>query len=111
MEKWRVCPECGSENIYCDIGVTPRVDKFSAAEDGNRLVIEDGWPRPKVANIDIFVCADCGNIRSYVSDDSTIELIKESWRRADSMATYAGSEFVIRRVMSNKRRRNGTNGE
>lgn len=109
MERWRVCPECGSENIYCDIGMTPKLSsKHDSAASANTIIVEDGFPRPEVANIDVFVCADCYNIRSYVSEDEVIEKIMRTWRRADTLVDDEHGEYVIRRVMSRKRRRGET---
>lgn len=85
MERWRVCPECGSTNIRCDIGVTSR---SSDPRFANTLVYGPGpLGLGKSAAVDTFVCGDCGIIRSYVSDPKVLDFINENWSRADTLVT------------------------
>jgi hypothetical protein len=104
MERWKVCPECGSANIHCDFEVTPRVADQRYA---NTLIYGKTFLRLKVTPVDVFVCVDCGNIRSFVSSDEVLRHIQEAWPRADSVMP-AGDEEVRRLV---ERIEGGSEGE
>ncbi len=84
MERWRVCPDCRSTNMRCDIGVTSRAADHRYA---NTLIY---GPRflgmGKSVAVDTFVCGDCGSIRSYVSESAALDYINENWPRVDTLA-------------------------
>jgi hypothetical protein len=82
MERWKVCPECGSNNIHCDIGVNRRT---WLGRQANFIFL-----RPDLTTtLDLFVCIDCGNMRAYIGDADALETIKYGWPRADSLERAA----------------------
>jgi hypothetical protein len=95
MERWRFCPECGSTNIHCDLEVTPRVADQRYA---NTIIYRKGLlGARRDATIDLFVCVDCENIRSFVSSDEVLRHIRDAWPRADSV--MPGGDEEVRRLV------------
>ena len=104
-ERWMVCPECGSENIHCDLGVTPRVaDKRYA----NTIFFGKSFlGLSRSTSVDLYVCVDCGNIRSFVSNDEALRYIRDTWPRAGAAVPQGDQE--VRRLI--ERIEGGSEGE
>jgi hypothetical protein len=84
MERWRVCPDCRSTNMRCDIGVTSR-----AGDKRYANTIFYGPTFLGMGNsvaVDLFVCGDCGSVRTYVSDSNALDYINEKWPRVDTLS-------------------------
>ncbi len=92
-ERWQVCPECGSTNVHCDMGVTPRA--FDNPQTTNTVIYDRGFFGSKRASLDIFVCVDCGNMKSFIANRAILDHIKQKWPKADSVVT--SGELEIRR--------------
>lgn len=74
--KW-LCPECGSDNIYYNIGAN---SSLMGLEGTNELLITQGLV-PAIAALDVYVCGDCGAVRTFVSEQEALRLIAEKWSR------------------------------
>ena len=70
-----MCPECGSDNIYYDIGA-----QHLTAERLNHLVIRPGFLDQRAA-LDVYVCGECGAVRTFVSTVDALEIIRAKWSR------------------------------
>jgi hypothetical protein len=91
IDRWKVCPECGSDNIHCDFGVNAKATFY---REGNTIFLNRFGKR---AMVDLFVCVDCGNIRSFVSSDEVLRHIRDAWPRADSV--MPGGDEEVRRLV------------
>ena len=70
-----LCPECGSNNIYYSKGST---NVLAGSVGTNHILITQG-AFPQRAAVDTYVCADCGYVRSFVSDRFDLERIIAKW--------------------------------
>jgi hypothetical protein len=70
-------PECDSENIYYHIGASSDAPFM---RDANLLQIAKGL-FPEAAPLDIYVCGDCGAVRTFVSEQEALKRITEIWPR------------------------------
>lgn len=91
MERWRICPDCRSDNMRCDIGVASRSTDPRFA---NILIYGQGVFVAKAVPVDTFICGDCGSIRTYVSDEGVLQYINDHWPRVDTLA--APEEEAVR---------------
>ena len=80
MERWRICSECGSDNIHCDIGVNLNTPE---RQRSNYVVLKPNVLIADLVTVDLFVCGDCGNVRAFISDARALHIINKEWPRAD----------------------------
>ena len=71
------CPECGSNNIYSDMGAVTVNFGFA-----NYIQISKGRFTRRAA-LDVYVCGDCGYVRTFISEHErqALEYIKETWKK------------------------------
>lgn len=79
--KWYTCSECGSDNVHCDIGVN---SSDAGLQRTNYIVLRPGFIVDLVA-VDLYVCGDCGNVKTFVSNEGALRTINEKWPRADEV--------------------------
>lgn len=71
LMKSGVCPNCGSAEIY----------------SGAELTFKGGYHNAipitlfGVAELDNYVCADCGFVESYIGDRAKLAAIKDKWKK------------------------------
>lgn len=71
------CPECRSDNVYRHRKQTP-----SGGGDDPFLLPDLGRNMLQPAKMTVAVCADCGLIRIYVSDEARERLVgSDKWER------------------------------
>ncbi len=75
MKKTGRCPKCGSAEVYSG----DRLDSWTKMGSYyNNIIPITAW---RYATLDNFVCADCGHIESYISDNAKLALIRQKWVR------------------------------
>ena len=76
--KSNVCSKCGAREVRAGQG-------FWAKDAANFIAISPmtAWRGGKVAAVDHYVCAACGDVETYVSDASNLEYIAANWPRVE----------------------------
>ncbi len=72
-----LCPECGSDNIYHASGAltdNPR------GVSRNFLQITFG-PISEALGLDVYVCGNCGAVRTFVAEEEGLQKISEKWEK------------------------------
>lgn len=67
------CPKCGSREVYHGSGVFPKIGPFVS----NSIPIS----LTSIAALDNYVCAECGYVERYISDDEKLKEIFIRWRK------------------------------
>jgi len=70
-KKWH-CPECDSDNIYYTIGAA-----LGAPITGDANLLQIAKGSFTEAPLDVYVCGDCGAVRTFVSERDALQKISE----------------------------------
>ena len=66
------CPECGSDNIYSNT-------ELRGLSKGQNIIRVDTWRY--AAPLDVYVCGNCGYVRTYIVNANALRIITEKWPR------------------------------
>lgn len=67
MKKLKVCPKCQSQNII-NLENSPLHTQFTSIKTGFMTV----------ANIEVYICGDCGYFEQYIKNTSDLDKIKKN---------------------------------
>lgn len=68
-----ICPKCQSDSVYSGDGIPLKKGPFGSNAIPIGLTL--------LAAMDNYVCAQCGYVESYISEDTKLEAIAKKWRK------------------------------
>lgn len=65
------CPKCQSKEIYSGVSVKSK----SGFNNSNTIPVTSF----RAANLDNYVCGQCGYVESYIAKDKDLAAVKKKW--------------------------------
>lgn len=79
-----ICTQCGSDEVYSGANLRYKHGGF-----GSNTIPVSFWDE---AELDNYICVNCGYLESYVSDQRALEVVKKHWVRVKDMGKDEGAE-------------------
>jgi predicted nucleic-acid-binding Zn-ribbon protein len=77
------CPKCGSWEVYSGANVPQKQGSFNS----NTIPVGGNiWFGFSRAELDNYVCVNCGYVESYISDSRKLQEIAKTWPRVTADA-------------------------
>ena len=75
-----ICPKCGSQEVYSGASMPNKSGNYGA----NTIPIKGGKFLVSAAPLDNYVCAQCGYVESYISDQQQLDEIVQNWSKVQT---------------------------